>query len=470
MSVEFGAVTIHNVVMLISHIFSVSEFTRSIRDLLEDSYPEVLIKGEISNLATPRSGHAYFTLKDENSQVRCALFRTQRLRLTTPLTEGSAVLIRGKPSIYLGRGDFQIIVDYVESAGEGELRRQYQQLKTELERQGLFAQSIKRKLPTMPKCIGVVTSPTGAAIHDILTTLKRRFALAKVLILPVTVQGDNAVPSIVDALERIGQSNGCDVVILARGGGSLEDLWAFNEESIVQAIRACPVPVVTGIGHETDFTLADFSADVRAATPSAAAEAATPDTTALNTRLEDLNNRIGYATLRIIQDREQLLDASSSRLQHPKVRLNNHRHQLRSHQTRLQSAVHNPLYRHRLTLTQAIQRLHVNSPVNTVTSNQIIFQTSLRRLQILGTSVISIGRQQIRTATGALEILNPRRTLGRGYAIVKRASDDSILTSALDATTGDQLITELRHGTVNSTVTGADTHLFDPTRNLKDSN
>ena len=174
--------------MLLDHVFSVSEFTRSIRDLLEESYPEVWIRGEISNLATPRSGHAYFSLKDENSQVRCALFRTQRLRLAVPLAEGTAVLIRGKPSIYLGRGDFQMIVDYVEPAGEGELRRRYEQLKVELERQGLFDPAIKRALPTMPKRIGVVTSSTGAAVHDILTTLARRFATAEVFVLPVAVQ------------------------------------------------------------------------------------------------------------------------------------------------------------------------------------------------------------------------------------------------------------------------------------------
>ena len=173
--------------MLIDHVFSVSEFTRSIRDLLEESYPEVWVRGEISNLATPRSGHAYFSLKDEDSQVRCALFRTHRLRLALPLEEGTAVLIRGKPSIYLGRGDFQIIVDYVEPAGEGELRRRFEQLKAELERQGLFDENIKRALPSIPNKIGVITSPSGAAVHDILATLERRFAMAKVLVLPVAV-------------------------------------------------------------------------------------------------------------------------------------------------------------------------------------------------------------------------------------------------------------------------------------------
>ena len=454
--------------MLLDHVFSVSEFTRSIRDLLEESYPEVWIRGEISNLATPRSGHAYFSLKDENSQVRCALFRTQRLRLAVPLAEGTAVLIRGKPSIYLGRGDFQMIVDYVEPAGEGELRRRYEQLKVELERQGLFDPAIKRALPTMPKRIGVVTSSTGAAVHDILTTLARRFATAEVLVLPVAVQGDDSVPSIVNALDQIGQSSTCEIVILARGGGSLEDLWAFNEASIVHAIRACPVPVITGIGHETDFTLADFAADFRAATPTAAAEAGTPDTSELYARLAGLSNRISLATLRMLQDRGQVLDASAGRLHHPRARLSSQRHQLRSQQTRLHSAVRDPLYGYRLALTHAIHQLHVNSPVATVKSNEVSFQALLGHLQRLGTTIITSHRQQIGAAGGALEILNPRRTLGRGYAIVKRVSDGAIVTSALDTTPGDPLITELRRGSVSSTVTGINKHLIGPTSNPTD--
>ena len=455
--------------MLIDHVFSVSEFTRSIRDLLEESYPEVWIRGEISNLATPRSGHAYFSLKDENSQVRCALFRTQRLRLAVPLEGGTAVLIRGKPSIYLGRGDFQIIVDYVEPVGEGELRRRFEQLKVELEQQGLFDQAVKRSLPTMPKRVGVITSPTGAAIHDILTTLERRFATAEVLLIPVTVQGDDAVPTIVNALDQVTQSRGCEIVILARGGGSLEDLWAFNEAAVVHAIRACPVPVVTGIGHEIDFTLADFAADFRAATPTAAAEAVTPDTNELYARLAGLSNRISLAILRMLQDRGQLLDASAGRLRHPKTRLSSQRHQLLAQQTRLQSAVRDPLHGYRLALTQAIQRLHVNSPVATVRSNQIAFQALLHRLQRLGTSTIALHRQQVGSAAGALEILNPRRTLGRGYAIVKRVSDGTIVTSAAATTPGDSLITELRRGSFSSTVTGISTNLIDPTSNLTDS-
>ena len=455
--------------MLIDHIFSVSEFTRSIRDLLEESYPEVWVRGEISNLATPRSGHAYFSLKDEDSQVRCALFRTHRLRLALPLEEGTAVLIRGKPSIYLGRGDFQIIVDYVEPAGEGELRRRFEQLKAELERQGLFDENIKRALPSIPNKIGVITSPTGAAVHDILTTLERRFAMAKVLVLPVAVQGDNAVPTIVNALNQIRQIRSCEIVILARGGGSLEDLWAFNEATVVHAIRACPVPVVTGIGHETDFTLADFAADFRAATPTAAAEAVTPDRNELSARLAGLSNRISLTMLRILQDRGQQLDAAAGRLHHPKTRLKGQRYQLLAQQARLQSAVREPLHGYRLALTQIIQRLHVNSPVATIRSNQVGFQAFLRRLQRSGTTITALHRQQVGTSEGALEILNPRRTLGRGYAIVKRLTDGTIVTSAADTTPGDALITELRQGSVSSTVTGISTDLTAPTSHHTDS-
>ena len=252
-------------------IQSVTQFTWSVRDLLEEAYPEVWIQGEISNLAKPASGHLYFSLKDEKAQVRCALFRSDGVRLREQPVEGAAVVLRGKVSLYAARGDFQIIVDYMESAGEGELRRRFIQLKGKLESEGLFDPNHKRSVPDIPTTIGVITSPAGAALQDILSPLQRRFPSADVLLFPVSVQGSTAAGDIAHALHNSSRGPTCDCVIVARGGGSLEDLWAFNEEVVVRAIRQCRSPVVTGIGHETDVTLADFAADIRAATPTAAA-------------------------------------------------------------------------------------------------------------------------------------------------------------------------------------------------------
>jgi exodeoxyribonuclease VII large subunit len=258
-------------------IFTISQLNAQARMLLERGLGSVWLEGEISNLARPASGHWYFSLKDESAQVRCAMFRNRSMLVRFPVKDGARVLARGRVSLYEARGEFQVVIDHLEEAGEGALRRRFEELKRKLLAEGLFEATQKKPLPTLPSRIGVITSPTGAALRDILHILQRRFPAVPVLVYPVAVQGEAAPREIVQALQLADARRECDVLILARGGGSLEDLMAFNEESVARAIHACGIPIISGVGHETDVTIADFVADERAPTPSGAAERSVPD-------------------------------------------------------------------------------------------------------------------------------------------------------------------------------------------------
>src|ERR1700727_2102992 len=258
-------------------IYSVSRLNREVRVLLERGFGSVWLEAEISNFAKPSSGHWYFSLKDAAAQVRCCMFRQRNMLCGFAPRDGQKVLVRARIGLYEQRGEYQLVVDHMEDSGQGALKRQFEELSAKLSQEGLFAAERKRALPGLPKRIGIITSPTGAAVRDILHVLARRFPEAAVLIYPVPVQGAQAAEEIVAALSLAGRRAECDVLILARGGGSLEDLWSFNDERLARAIVASPIPVITGIGHEIDFTIADFAADVRAPTPSAAAELAVPD-------------------------------------------------------------------------------------------------------------------------------------------------------------------------------------------------
>jgi len=258
-------------------IISVSELNKKAKSLLENGIPKLWIEGEISNLARPASGHMYFSLKDETSQIRCAWFKQRQLQVTTNIANGSKMLALGRVSLYEPRGEYQFIIEKLEMAGEGDLKRKYEELRMKLAAEGIFAEEKKLKPPTIPNQIGVITSPTGAAIRDILSVLKRRFPITPVIIYPVAVQGDYAAPQIANALKKANFRADCDLLILARGGGSLEDLWAFNEEIVARAIDESKIPIISAVGHETDITISDFASDYRAPTPSGAAEIAVPD-------------------------------------------------------------------------------------------------------------------------------------------------------------------------------------------------
>ena len=262
------------------HILTPSTLNRLVRDLLEDALPLVWIEGELSNVARPASGHLYFTLKDANAQVRCAMFRPKAIGLRFRPADGAHVLVRARVGLYEPRGEFQLVAEHMEPAGEGALQREFEQLKARLDAEGLFDRSRKRPLPAFARRIGVITSATGAAVRDVLSVLSRRWPLAEVDVLPVPVQGREAPPAIVSMLRRASASGRYDVLLLTRGGGSLEDLWAFNDEQVARAVHASAVPVVSAVGHEVDFSIADFVADLRAPTPSAAAELLVPDAAA----------------------------------------------------------------------------------------------------------------------------------------------------------------------------------------------
>src|SRR6201991_3721659 len=312
-------------------ILTPSGLNRLVRDLLEDALPMgVWIEGELSNVARPASGHVYFTLKDANAQVRCAMFRTAASRLRFRPVDGMHVLMRAKVGLYEARGEFQLVADHMEPAGEGALQREFEQLKARLGAEGLFDQGRKRELPAFPRRIGVITSPSGAAIRDVLSVLGRRLGLAEVDVLPVPVQGREAPPAIAAMLRRASASGRYDVILLTRGGGSLEDLWAFDDEAVARAIHASDVPVVSAVGHEVDFSIADFVADLRAPTPAAAAELLVPDRAASLRHLRQLQQRLGSLQQRRLHTLSQRSDHLYARLQaqRPQARLARDRERL----------------------------------------------------------------------------------------------------------------------------------------------
>lgn len=302
-------------------VLSVSSLSRSVRDLLESRFPLVWVGGEVSNLTLARSGHTYFSLKDERAQVRCVLFRHRGQLLDWAPREGMQVEVRAVVTLYEPRGDFQLNVEFMRRAGLGALHEAFLRLKDRLAAEGLFDEAIKRPLPAYPRAIGVVTSLHAAALRDVLTTLARRNPSIPVIVYPTAVQGEGAALEVVAALERAGRRAECDVVILCRGGGSIEDLWSFNDERVARSIRACPVPVVVGVGHETDFTIADFAADRRAPTPTAAAEFASPSRADLLSAVGGLRERLHRRMTRDLETRMQLLDHLTRRLVHPARRL-----------------------------------------------------------------------------------------------------------------------------------------------------
>lgn len=394
-------------------VYTVSRLNQDARALLEGEFPSLWVEGEVSNLSRPSSGHLYFSLKDARAQIRCALFQNRASLFRDCPRNGQQVLLRGRVSLYEPRGDFQIIVEYVEEAGAGALRRAYDALRLKLEREGLFAPERKRPPPRFPRRIGVITSPTGAAIRDVLTALRRRCPSLPVLLYPVPVQGDGAAEHIARAVRLASERRDCDVLLLVRGGGSLEDLQAFNEESVARAIFACPIPLVTGIGHETDVTIADFAADLRAATPTAAAELASPD------RLE------GLRRVRLLAER--LERAVRQRLQRQRLQLEE-------------------LHR-RLARLQPQRRLQ-NDAQRLDELDQRLRQAMRQRLQAVS--------QRLCSLSGHLHALSPLATFDRGYAIVRRPADGAILRRAAAACVGDTVEALLSQGRLHCQITAID--------------
>lgn len=348
------------------HIFSVTEINRRARQLLETHLATVWVSGEISNLSTPSSGHWYFTLKDEKAQIRCAMFRGHNALLRFKPEHGMQVIARGRVSLYEGRGDYQLIVENLQVAGAGNLQVAFEQLKNKLAAEGLFDEDFKQALPDMPRHVGIITSPTGAAVRDIVSVFKRRFPATKLSIFPVPVQGADAAPAIIRALQLANTQPDIEALIIARGGGSLEDLWAFNEESVARAVFASEIPIVSAVGHETDFTICDFVADVRAPTPSAAAEILSPelsDLIALFNYYADLFQK--QLQQKIALHRQQLLHLSK-RLRHPGHTLREQQQKLDHLEWRLQQAALSRLRQPQQKLAQLAASLNNLSPLNTL--------------------------------------------------------------------------------------------------------
>ena len=390
-------------------IYTVSDLTTEIRALLEDSFSGVWVEGEVSNFHHHSSGHLYFTLKDQERQIRVVMFRAQNRQLRFRPQDGLAVLVYGEVGVYERRGEYQLVVEYMEPKGLGALQLAFEQLKAKLQAEGLFDEARKRPIPMLPRRIGVITSPVGAAIRDILHVLRRRFAGVDVLIYPVTVQGDQAPPEIVDALRELNRRGGLDVLILGRGGGSIEDLWAFNEEMVARAIADSKIPVISAVGHEVDYTIADFVADLRAPTPSAAAELVIARKDELAQRLDDLQLRMTG----VVRSR---LHALGVRM----AALDRHLRLL------------NPIERIRL------QRRHLTELWKDLTG------WADRRLAVLN--------GELKAAAGKLDSLSPLAILSRGYSICMRVPGHEIVKESAELVVGDEVQVRLHRGRLHCDV------------------
>lgn len=437
-------------------VLSVSQLNHAAKQLLEGQFPLIWVEGEMSNLSIPSSGHWYFTLKDNGAQIRCAMFRGRNSRIRFRPESGQQVLVRAKLSLFEARGDYQLIAEHMELAGDGALARAFEQLKQRLQAEGLFDPQYKQALPTLPRHIAVITSSTGAAIRDILTVLARRFPAIQVSILPVAVQGSGAATEIARAIASANQQveaglYNFDLIITGRGGGSMEDLWAFNEEIVARAIFASQLPIISAIGHETDFTIADFVADARAPTPSAAAEMISPDSREL------LQNFLGYEQLLtrrltdLLAHLKQQLDWSRTRLRHPGSRLQEHSQRLDELEMRIINAWHNQR-QHRNSAARLISvRLQQQNPLQHIERLQLVTSTLYRQLEQALLHRLQQWRQQLRSSSQLLETVSPLATLSRGYSITSDARGQ-LLRRVEDTRPGDSLVTQVGNGKVISTV------------------
>lgn len=438
-------------------ILTPSTLNRLVRDLLEDALPMVWIEGELSNVARPASGHLYFTLKDAGAQVRCAMFRPKSGWLKFRPADGMHVLVRARVGLYEPRGEFQLVAEHMEPAGEGALQREFEQLKARLGAEGLFADEHKRPLPAFARRIGVITSATGAAVRDVLSVMTRRWPLAQVDVLPVPVQGREAPPAIVAMLRKASASGRYDVLLLTRGGGSLEDLWAFNDEQVARAIYDSAVPVVSAIGHEVDFSIADFVADLRAPTPSAAAELLVPDATALARHLRQLEQRLGTLQQRRMQALIQRTDHLFARLQaqRPQARLARDRQRLAYLQHRLVSIAHAAQRDRRMRLERLHARLLARHPRHQLPLMARRLSEQDLRLQRAMTQAIERRRAQLQQLARALHAISPLATLDRGYAILFDAQG-RVLRSSKGVAKGADVRAKLADGELALRITQGD--------------
>ena len=435
---------------------TVSQLNRQVKTLLEQGVGRLWVEGEISNMARPASGHLYFRLKDESAQISAAFFRNRQRGPTHTFKNGDHVLAYGQVSLYEARGDYQLIVEQIEAAGEGVLQRRYEALKKKLAAEGLFDEDRKQAIPPLPRRVGVITSPSGAAVRDVLSVLRRRFPFVPVVIYPAAVQGDAAPGELIAALQAAIRRDECDVLILTRGGGSLEDLWAFNDEKLARAIAECPLPVVSAVGHEVDFTIADFVADVRAPTPSGAAELVVPDRNDWLRAIDSIGTRIARQGRRTLENRAQAVDWLSRRLvtASPAARVARQQDKLRENLGRLAAAMRRELHAHNGNLFTLNRALLQVSPAVRV-QRAISRVNDLRnRLAVAGRNRVANADHRLRVAARALDAVSPLATLDRGYAIVTDAATGKALTRASEVKEGDDIRTRLAQGELLARITG----------------
>jgi exodeoxyribonuclease VII large subunit len=429
-------------------ILTVSRLTALLRGVLEENFEQIWVQGEVSNLSYPSSGHCYFTLKDAGAQLRCVMFKSAARNLKFRLTDGMALIARGRISVYDQRGEYQLICEYMEPAGIGALQTAFVQLKEKLALEGLFAEAHKISMPRFPRKIGVITSPTGAAIHDILNVLKRRFASLEVLLYPVRVQGEGSALEIARAIDEMNRLTEVDIVIVGRGGGSLEDLWAFNEEVVARAVYRSKIPIISAVGHETDWTICDFVADLRAPTPSAAAELVIASSDELRSQIEAFSHRLRRSVESLLAAHDHRLEGLRRALHDPRTMLGHLAQRIDDLSGRLEMGLRAAVARRRARFERLQDALQHNDPKGRIdTLRQRITLLTVRAEHLLAQRLETL-RQGFGDNAARLEVLSPLKTLARGYAIATRCSDGTVVTDAAMLATGEQLLLRLHRGQV----------------------
>ena len=438
-----------------AEIYSVSELNRILKDLVTDHFPLLWIEGEVSNLARPGSGHWYFSLKDRKSQARCVMFRMRNRLVNFDLENGTQILARVRVSVYEPRGDLQLIVEHMEAAGHGSLQRQFEETKSKLQSEGLFDEANKQALPLYPRRLAIITSPSGAAIKDFLKVIRRRYRKLHIDIYSVLVQGDSAAPQINDALRSAYARKDLDVIALIRGGGSLEDLWAFNDKTMARLIAQSEIPIVTGIGHEIDHTIADFAADLRAPTPSAAAELITPDSQKILAALAEQSRRLANSCRDRIQNQNQRLDWSAQRLyrKHPSIEIRQKFKTLQNSSYRLRLSAEQQFGQYKDRYSQLQTRLRLRSPANLVQTLASQMSLYSRRLNTSAYEQLNRKTHRFALATNTLNAVSPLNTLDRGYSIVLANDKQTVINEQEQAQRGDIFHVQLKRGQLTAEVT-----------------
>ena len=440
------------------HIYSVSELNKEVYQLLSSTFGVVWIEGEISNYLRSSAGHIYFSLKDEHSQIRCAMFRQQNQLVSFPIEDGKQILARARVGLYQPRGEYQLIVDYIEEAGEGLLRQRFELLKSKLQQEGLFDSSNKLPLPEFPQTLGVITSPSGAAIQDIFNIMNRRFPCINVIVYPTLVQGREATQQISKAIEIANERNECDLLILARGGGSLEDLWCFNEEQVARAMFDSSIPIVSGIGHETDVTIADLVADYRAPTPSGAAEIALPDTDEIQQRLRNFNRQF-FNTMKLLlaMVKQKCLSLDAKLQQKHPISI------LEQYSQRLDLALQGMKASPREYVTRTSNRINVlnaclirSSPLSLHQNMQSKVTNIHRRLIVATQGIFGNTEQLFSIIVAKLDGTSPLNVLGRGYAYVVDPDTQRNIKSVRQIKVGSTIKTRLKDGSFGSKISSVD--------------